>query len=187
MNFASFICKSRFPRSWEWQRHKDDKRYQALTSAYEIAINLASMAISATTAICVRNYRQLRRYSRHRTSHRQTSPGLSLKDPSPIVFVAATITYGLATFVYFESRKTDRYREWFLGTGVLAVIGAGVVTGMDAEEILLSTMPLALITSLVLCTASNLLWYYCKCNLIRHSLRAGEERVDKRGTLDQTC
>lgn len=87
-----------------------------------------------------------------------------MSNPSPNDFVGATLANGLATFAYYTSRKTDRYREWFLGGGAFAAIGSGAIAGAHIQGVLLSFMPFALIASLILCTTSNYVWNSWKGN-----------------------
>ncbi|KAF2195885.1 hypothetical protein K469DRAFT_744316 [Zopfia rhizophila CBS 207.26] len=160
---------------------------------YKIAIGVTSVATSAMSAICMLNYDILRNYPRrgpvfasllpdapsHSIPLTQLypaifRPGVTLppfiSDPSPTVFVVATFVNGLTTFAYYASRKTDRYREWFLGVGAMAAIGSGAIVGVNIQVVLLSFMPLALITSLVSCTALNYLWDHCKRGRERNAI-----------------
>ncbi|KAF2467329.1 uncharacterized protein BDR25DRAFT_345069 [Lindgomyces ingoldianus] len=135
------------------------ERPQASAHNYgEIAVSLASAVTSATTAICMQNYSQLHNQWRHGNLHQHMPPLVSLKEPSPAVFVAATIAHGLATFVYYISRNTDRYREWFLGTGALGAMTVGVMTGSGTQGV-----------------------------LARHNRTVGEQRDEKSGALENAC
>ena len=131
-----------------------------------IIICLASVLISVIAAVCIRNYHSHRQYGRHH-QHDKTQPHLFsylfLNEPSPPIFVAATIIHGLATFMYFISRESDQHRERFLAIGALSAFGTGIIIGSDFQGVLLGIVPLALISALVLCTGWNVIWLYCIC------------------------
>ncbi|KAF2264756.1 hypothetical protein CC78DRAFT_616420 [Lojkania enalia] len=145
------------------------------------------VATSATTAVCIRKYDELRSHSRHDPLHEYIPLLLFLTEPSPSVFVAATLIHGLTTFGYYISRKDDRYRAWFLGTGTLAAVTTGIITGSDIQGILLSFLPLALIISLVLCAISNYVWYCCQCGEGSHVDSCAELWDEKSCVGSQFC
>ena len=149
-------------------------------------IGLASVLISVIATVCMRNYHSLRQYGRH-DQHDETQPHLfsypSLDEPSPPIFVAATIIHGLATFMYYISREGDQYRERFLAIGALSSIGLGFVIGSDFQGVLLGIVPLALISALVLCTGWNFVWFccYCRNNYERDASKGGS--YDEKGHI----
>lgn len=130
----------------------------------------------------MRNYLSIRQPHYHfDVTHPRTFFHFIILEPSPPIFVAATLIYGLATFVYCASRKTDLYREWFLVIGALGTTAVGFATESTVVEALLGMIPLALLSALVLCTASNAAW---RCFVEKRSLTLQSDGVGGAHCID---
>ncbi|PVI04265.1 hypothetical protein DM02DRAFT_611682 [Periconia macrospinosa] len=121
-----------------------------------------------TCAVCaytMSNYADLRRHYDHPYQNIGPPPGLAsfLTRPSPTMFVAVTIGHGVSAYWYYSARSEDRFREWFVAVGAIGGTLGGLMTGANAQDILVGILPVLLIASLVICTGVNSLWYCCEC------------------------
>ncbi|KAF2446001.1 hypothetical protein P171DRAFT_431373 [Karstenula rhodostoma CBS 690.94] len=124
-----------------------------------LAVASVAALASLVSACCMHNYDFT-----HATTHPEHLaylkhiPLLSLKEPTPTLFVTATIIHGLSTLTYYNTRRSDRFREAALVTGAVGGTCAGLWAGTTAENILVGVLPMATIASLLLFTGVNTVW-----------------------------
>lgn len=129
--------------------------------------------ISLACALCMHNYDANRHAQPAGHLMRPIPIWSAINDPSPPMLVAATMTHGIATLAYYALRPGDRFRESFLGIGLVSAAAVGYGIGADTESVLIGILPLATTMSLLVCTLMNLLLKGCG---VGSSFEEGRER-----------
>lgn len=167
------ICKRiRMKETYPDTIHPPDKPYRRRFDLKR-TVTVPAALVSLACAFCMHNYNANRHDQSAGYLMRPIPIWSAIDNPSPPMLVAATMTHGIATLAYYALRPGDRFRESFLGIGLVSAGAVGYGIGADTESVLVGILPLVTTMSLLICTLTNLLLKGCG---VGSSFGEGRER-----------
>lgn len=136
----------------------DGKATQRAISMPKLTSSIVAALTSFACGVCMHNFDAM-----HHEEHFVHIPTFMpselsfIENPPAQVFVAATLIHGIATLGYYALRRSEKFREHYLMAGVLGGTVAGLCIGRSVQSVLVGILPMVIITSLLLCTATNTL------------------------------
>lgn len=71
------------------------------------------------------------------------------QDPSPGIFAAACVTFGLASVVFYTHHESDRYQSVLIGLGISSAVSGMAIFGSFDEPTLRKIIPVVLLLTMI--------------------------------------